>query len=64
MSESKPENDKNNKNQKDTSHAVSKSSSKLIMFLINLFLSLANFDINQNIFQLNSNNIFAFPVSK
>ena len=64
MSESKPENDKNNKNQKDTSHAVSKSSSKLIMFLINLFLSLANFDINQNIFQLNSNNIFTFPVSK
>ena len=64
MSELKPENDKNNKNQKDTSHAVSKSSSKLIMFLINLFLSLANFDINQNIFQLNSNNIFAFPVSK
>ena len=64
MSELKPENDKNNKNQKDTSHAVSKSSSKLIMFLINLFLSLANFDINQNIFQLNSNNIFTFPVSK
>ena len=64
MSELKSENDINNKNVKASSHTVSKSLSKTKLFFINSFINLANFDINCNPFQLNSNNIFAFPVSK
>ena len=64
MSELKSENDINNKNVKASSHTVSKSLSKTKWFFINSFLNLANFDINCNPFQLNSDNIFAFPVSK
>jgi hypothetical protein len=64
MSELKSEIDINNKNPKAPSHTVSKSSSKFKLLLITNILILVNFDINQNIFQLNSNNIFAFPVIK
>jgi len=64
MSELKSEIDINNKNTKAPSHTVSKSSSKFKSLLITNILILVNFDINQNIFQLNSNNIFAFPVTK
>ena len=64
MSELKSEIDINNKNTKAPSHTVSKSSSKIRLLLITNILILVNFDINQNTFQLNSNNIFAFPVIK
>ena len=62
MSELKSENEINTKNVKPQSHTVSKSSSKKNKNLFYIFF-IVNFDINQNIFQLNSNNIFAFPVS-
>ena len=64
MSELKSEIEINTKSTKQSSHTVSKSSSKFKLLLITNILILVNFDINQNIFQLNSNNIFAFPVIK
>ncbi len=63
MSELKSEIEINTKSTKQSSHIVSKSSSKKNKNLFPYF-SYSKFDTNQNIFQLNSNNIFAFPVSK
>ena len=67
MSDLKSEYEIFNKKPVTQSHTSSKSSSKyysinLILNFYLFFINLANFDYNQNQFQLNSNNLFAFPV--